>query len=70
MLKINQIYNMDCRIGYDQVNLNSVFEHFLDTEQAVHIVNLIGFKHCSPYMDIALSHIMNSSYTNSASLSQ
>ena len=63
-------FNEVRRIGHDQVGLNSVFEHFLDTEQAVHIVNLIDFQHCSPYMDIALSHIMNSSYTNSSSLSQ
>ena len=34
-------FNVVRRIGYDQVNLNSVFEHFLDTEQAVHIINLI-----------------------------
>ena len=63
-------FNEVRRIGYDQVNLNSVFEHFLDTEQTVHIVNLIDFQHYSPHMDIALSHIMNSSYTNSSSLSQ
>ena len=63
-------FNEVRRIGHDQVGLNTVFEHFLDTEQAVHIVNLIDFQHCSPYMDIALSHIMNSSYTNSSSLSQ
>ena len=63
-------FNEVRRIGHDQVGLNTVFEHFLDTEQAVHIVNLIDFQHCFPYMDIALSHIMNSSYTNSSSLSQ
>lgn len=37
-------FNEVRRIGHDQVNPNAVFEHFLDTEQTVHIVNLIDMQ--------------------------
>lgn len=62
-------FNVIRRIGYDQVNLNSVFEHFLDTKQAVHIVNLIDFQHNSPCTDITSPDKKNSSYMNSSSQS-